>query len=189
MTTHFYISRSALVVTLLLLAISAKAAIVSGDYTYDSVTGLYTYNYTLDNTQGAGTISELSILINDTDADFRLEPLGHTDPTDWEFGTAVSGYIANPPYNMFGTFWSWYFIGPFGAGLPVGETLGGFSFTTEYAPSESTRNTYFVWSGDIYIVEYGNIVTPAVPIVPIPSSVLLFLSGAAMFVRKRVKRG
>ena len=70
------------------------APILSGSVSYDSVTKLYTYAYTMDNTNGPATITELSVLIDSTTADFTLTPTSFTSPSGgWNFVTAVSGSV------------------------------------------------------------------------------------------------
>lgn len=161
---------------------------------------LYTYSYGLDNSSGPGPINEVSILIDSAAINLTLNPLSSTSPLGWSFHVAFSGGIANPPYNEFGTFWQWG-----GTDLSVGQTLGGFSFTTTVAPTTLMNNNYFLFcpqncgSFTDGIVEYGHIIAPdfahPTPQVPEPnplglillSSALMIISSAEVHRRFRVK--
>jgi hypothetical protein len=159
--------------------------ILSGSVTQNGP--LYTYSYGLDNSSGPGPINELSILIDSAAINLTENPLSSTSPLDWNFHVAFSGGIANPPYNEFGTFWQWG-----GTDLSVGQTLGGFSFTTTVAPTTLTNNNYFLFCPDNCgsftdgIVEYGHIVAPdfahPTPQVPEPNSFGLTLLCSALVI-------
>jgi len=164
----------------------ANAAILSGNVSFDSNTGLYTYSYTLDNTTGPAVIKELSILFDSSQNSVSAPPHSFTTPTGWSFGEAVSGSSADSPLNEFGAFWQWYGS----QALPTGSAMGGFSFTTPFAPVTGSANNYFLWSnsytggpssiGNGGIVEWGHIVAPnfsAPTAVPVPAAVWLFASG------------
>jgi len=165
--------------------LSANAAILSGDVSFDSNTGLYTYNYVLDNTSGPAAIKELSVLYDSSQNNASPPPVSYTSPAGWSFGEAVSGSSADSPLNEFGAFWQWYA----GQALPTGSTMSGFSFTTSFAPVTGSANNYFLWSnsytggpasiGNGGIVEWGHIVAPdfSAAVVPIPAAVWLFGSG------------
>ena len=164
----------------------AHAAILSGNVSLDSNTGLYTYSYILDNTSGPAAIKELSVLFDRRQPSLSPPPHSYTTPAGWSFGQAVSGSSSDSPLNEFGAFWQWYAI----QALPTGSTMSGFSFTTPFAPVAGSANNYFLWSnsytggpasiGNGGIVEWGHIVAPdfsAPTAVPAPASVWLFGSG------------
>jgi hypothetical protein len=163
----------------------ANAAILSGNVSFDSNTGLYTYNYTLDNTSGPAGIKEFSVLYDTSQDKTTTPPLSFTSPSGWSFGEAVSGSSADSPLNEFGAFWQWYAA----EALPSGSTMSGFSFTTSFAPVTGSANNYFLWSnsytggpasiGNGGIVEWGHIVAPnfSAAVVPLPAAVWLFGSG------------
>jgi hypothetical protein len=141
--------------------------ILIGSVSFDPFDKLYTYSYVIDNSTGPTEVNEFDILISRGMYNFGLTPSAHTEPAGWNFVTAVSGSICNPPETECGTFWAW------GTTLevPVGDILGGFSFTTYAAPVPpgKEQNDYFVWSRTYNgppgggIVVYGPIVGPNVP--------------------------
>jgi hypothetical protein len=155
---------TALVAGFLLLGFAspAQAGFLTGRAEYDPTTRLFTYTYTLDNTAGSWPVTELSILIAPNQVDYDLRPAAWAAPPGWEFRTAVSGGIAYPPYNEFGTFWQWY--NP--DGLPVGERAD-FSFASGYGAMGSGNN-YFLFAPEAYrtgqdgVIEYGRTVAPVV---------------------------
>ena len=164
--------------------LSANAAILSGNVSFDSNTGLYTYSYILDNTSGPAAIKELSVLVDSSQDRVSTPPLSYTTSAGWSFGKAVSGSSANSPLNEYGAFWQWYAS----QALPTGGTMSGFSFTTSSAPVTGSANNYFLWSnsytsgpsliGNGGIVEWGHIVAPDFgATVPVPAAVWLFGSG------------
>jgi hypothetical protein len=164
----------------------ANAAIMSGNASFDSNTGLYTYNYILDNSSGPAAIKELSILFDRNQNEVSDPPYSSAAPTGWSFGEAVSGTSADSPLNEFGAFWQWYAS----QALDMGGTMNGFSFTTPFAPVTDSDNNYFLWSnsytggppsiGGGGIVEWGHIVAPnfgATVVLPVPATLWLFGSG------------
>jgi hypothetical protein len=187
----FGLARSLCVISLVAFAnafpLSANAAILSGNVSFDSNSGLYTYSYTLDNTSGLAAIKELSVLVDSSQASVSTPPVSYTSPAGWSMGAAVSGSSADSPLNEYGAFWQWYA----GQALPMGSTLSGFSFMTSFAPVTDSANNYFLWSnsytggpsllGNGGIVEWGHIVAPdfgaATAAVPVPAAVWLFGSG------------
>ena len=152
---------------LLVVAGIANAAILTGGVSFNPITDVFTYSYTLNNTSGPATVTELSILIDSALQDFTLAPTAHTDPAGTSFDIAVSGSSALPPLNEFGTFWQWQ------VSVPVGTTLSGFSFTTPQAPVLNSSNNYFLFSttftggppGNTGIIEFDHVIAPdfAVP--------------------------
>lgn len=164
----------------------ANAAMLSGNVSFDSESGLFTYSYTLDNTAGLASIKELAVLVDSSQATVSTPPLSFTTPAGWSFSGAVSGSSASSPLNEYGAFWLWYAS----QALPVGGAMSGFSFTTSFAPDTGTANNYFLWSnsysggpsmiGNGGILEWGHIVAPdfsASAVVPIPAAAWLFGAG------------
>ncbi len=137
--------------------IANAGTILTGSESLNPVPGLFTYAYTLNNTSGTATVTELSILIDSAMQNPSLAPTAHTDPPGTSFDIALSGSSALPPLNEFGTFWQWQ------VSVPVGTVLSGFSFTTSYAPALNSENNYFLYSNvPETVVEYGNVIAPDV---------------------------
>src|SRR5262249_52414897 len=167
--------------------------ILDGSVSFDASTKLYTYSYTLDNRSGGVPINELSVLVDSAHINYSFTPLGHSEPAGWSFVTAVSGGIANPPYNEVGTFWQWHSD----TGVAAGEMLDGFSFSTRLGPINSLANNYFLFSNVFTgsalsdgIVEYGHVLAPDFRDAPEPGTWLLFTSGiiSALAMKRRHAR-
>lgn len=162
----------------------AQANILSCSVSFDSTTNLYTYSYTLDNTFGPAAIDELSVLIDGAGFATSLEPAAITSPDGWFFHRAISGDSANPPLNEFGTFWLWQ--GGGALSLAVGDTLGGFSFTTAEEPLFSNSNNRFL-SAPTYTdsaraafqrqQQFAPFVDPIPNPIPEPQTWLMLLAG------------
>jgi hypothetical protein len=136
-----------------------------GSVSFDDRTGLYTYSYVVDNRQGAFAVTQVNVLVDSTQSNFSLAPNSQTSPAGWEFDTSVSGGIANPPFNEFGTFWSWN--NDPGAEVAPGTVSPVFSFTTPRAPNTVLNNNFFLFSGTAPltppldgIVAFGHVVAP-----------------------------
>jgi hypothetical protein len=164
------------------------APILTGDVSFNQASGLYTYSYVVDNRLGPAPIDEVAILVHSSQQDQSLVPLEHTKPPGWGFGTRTSGRSAFPPLNEFGTFWAWDDVDTGMVPVPVGSTLGGFSFTTHLPPTERMNNNFFLFSASFdggpsgleTIVEFGHIVAPdfsATGPIPEPSTLALAVIG------------
>lgn len=153
--------------TLLVFAFPARAGFLTGRAEYDPATALYTYTYTLDNSAGPWPVTELSVLVAPNQVAYDLRPPARSTPPGWEFGTSVSGGVAQGPYTEVGTFWFWYRPD----GLPVGGRAE-FSFASSYGPG-GVGNNFFVFApgathnGQDGIVDYGRTAAPVV----VPSAV------------------
>ena len=158
--------------------------ILNGSVSFNPMTNLYTYSYLLDNSSGPAPITDFAILIDSTRDSFPIDPsltpIAHTEPPGWSFVLSVSGTSAFPPLNESGTFYEWNnFIG-----VPVGNVLSGFSFTTDRGPTPNANNNFLVFStsfsggppSNMGIVEFGHIVGPDFG-VPEPSSFALLSAG------------
>ena len=186
--------RIIVLLTVLLLPVFASpahAGFLTGRAEYDPTTRLFTYTYTLDNTAGPWPVTELSVLVAPNRVDYDLRPAVWSAPAGWEFGTSVSGGIANPPYNEVGTFWFWYRPD----GLPVGERAE-FTFASSYGPG-GVGNNYFVFAPEAErdeedgVIEYGRTVAPVVAPEPATATlcgVALGLLTVAGGVRRRSGR-
>lgn len=134
--------------------------------------GVWTYNYTLDNTTGSAPVWELGVLIA---PDNTFAPGAFTSPPGWSFGAAHAGSISSSPYNECCTFALW------SSGLtpvPVGSSLTGFSFTVDAPPSDFSPNNYFVF-GDAGIAAFGTTVVPLYHPLPEPSTWAMLILGFA----------
>jgi hypothetical protein len=165
----------------------AGAAVLSGSVVFDQATGLYTYSYTVDNSQGDKGVSELSILVvngsvvglnPDVPASAPPWPIPNTSPVvqepSYQNGT-FTGFVpvtANFVNSfggfreMRGSFYAWDTY------IPVGEIVSGFSFSSVYAPSVSTTDDYFLFGWNISstgtaidggVIELGNVPAPYIP--------------------------
>ena len=126
--------------------------ILTGDVSFDDITHLYTYTYTIDTTQ-IGTITELSILQNLGLNFSEPLPVSHTQPDGWNFVISVGG-ISEPGENhIFGSYWAWQNFGAVG----YSDDLLTFSFTTERGVNTTQENNYFMFD------PYGTSGPPAFP--------------------------
>jgi hypothetical protein len=155
---------------------ASASTLLSGSVFLNPTTDLYTYSYTIDNTSSS-PVFEMSILVsnvalNGVQLTGASMPLAYTAPNGWSLGVAVSGSIANPPYNENGSFYQFYT--PTNT-IAAGSALSGFSFTTWAAPTTSPLNNYFV---DTFggIVEFGNTVAPNI-VSPLPAALPLYGAG------------
>jgi hypothetical protein len=151
------------------------ATVVSGSDTFSAATGLYTYNYTVENTGPAPKyIDQLFISVNFISAQPPFIST-FTSPA----GSA--GWIFDPATSFVGTGGYSWFAANVSPPLPVGDTLSGFSFSVPYAPSGITANNYFVVTDvptEIPNIEFGNTVAPLIPSpTPLPATLPLFMAG------------
>ncbi len=169
--------------TLLFIAGSTYATSLTSTVSFDAATQIYTYNYTLTNNTTFGVINQFYVDINSLGFSY-FGPLSVTTPTGWEFHT---GYGPGD--------WMWYrprdvYNGP-DLGVSEGQSLSGFSFTSQLAPANWVGNNYEVFFPNGYPnqYEYGQIVAPDYlipqPVYPpptdyIPEPASLKLFGIAM---------
>jgi hypothetical protein len=134
------------------------ATILSGSVAFNSNTNLYTYSYTLDNTNGSKGVSEIIILVGRQGR--PPWPVPHTSPTGWNFDISNGGLGSDVGINYT---WRGY--------LPVGSVLSGFSFSLSFGPIKSSLNDYFLFGWNINssghaidggVIKLGNIVAPNV---------------------------
>jgi hypothetical protein len=142
---------------LLVSAASVRAAqLVSEGVTFDSITHLYTYHYAVDNRAGTEAVIEIEVLIIPNAGLYQLPPLLHTSPPNWQFVTSFGGLIIHPPA---GTFQQWY--NP--TGVPPGEYLSGFSFSTPYGPVTSPTPNYQLFKVPSDTFDDGIVAAPQLP--------------------------
>lgn len=152
---------------------NARAALLTGDISFNDTTDLYTYTYTLNTTNYDGDISIVDIWQNTNfnfDAPF---PIAHTEPEGWQFVLSVGSVGTEPigsPDRISGSFWGWW-------KNPGGDdsAIQTFSFTTERTPSTSLADNYALYNPLIgEYVEQGNIVGPQLidlaPVSPVPEN-------------------
>jgi hypothetical protein len=171
---------------------NARAALLSGEVSFNDATDLYTYTYTLDTTNYDGDVSIVDIWQNTNfnfDAPF---PTAHTEPEGWQFVLSVGSIGTVPigsPDRISGSFWGWWR----NPGAEV-SNIQTFSFTTQRTPSTSLQDNYALYNpliGEYF--EQGNIVGPQLidlaPISPVPENetYAMLLAGLGMigFVSRR----
>lgn len=124
--------------------------LLTGEVSFDDLTHLYTYTYTIDTTIN-DRITELSILQNLGFDSIEPLPVSHTQPDNWNFVISIGG-ISDPGENhIFGSYWAWQQIAPNTSDLLT------FSFTTERGVNITGENNYFMFD------PYGTTGPPAFP--------------------------
>jgi hypothetical protein len=173
-TAYVSMSRSRIRIALIALFIVAAesyvqrahgATILSGSVAFNSNTGLYTYSYALDNTNGTKGVSEITVLVVRQNSVGHFPsppwPVPHTSPSGWNFDISNGGLG-----NGVGGNYTWRGY------LPVGSVLSGFAFSVNLAPAKSSLSNYFLFGWNTIssgpainggIIEIGNIVVPDVP--------------------------
>jgi hypothetical protein len=160
----------------LLMTTPVEAATLSSSDSFDPTNGLWTYNYTVDNTGGSTAISEVDILING--GGFPVAPPGYysvaspiavpyTAPTGWGMVGSTCGpecygglySFSTGPYN-------WMAPGYTHSILP-GDTAT-FSLKTTFAPTNADgANDYFLGGNSLLpyslfsLQAYGNVIVPS----------------------------
>lgn len=135
----------------LFLAAHARASpLLTGEVSFDDITHLYTYTYTIDATQN-NRITELNILQNLGFDSIEPLPVSHTQPDGWNFVISIGG-ISDPGDNhIFGSYWAWQQFAPNNSDLLT------FSFTTERGVNTTEQNNYLMFD------PYGTTGPPAFP--------------------------
>jgi len=178
---------SLLVLSLLnLFGISEVKAVIIGSVV-GNTDGSFTYTYTVNNTAGLFAVAAFSLefdfvaaerdwnpedLLLGGDVTTNLgDPLAPLDDWTADAGIPFSGLSAQ----------DFFAVGPLGEGdVLIGETLGGFSFTSNFAPGQVTA-TGFGPAGESTVSQTIG------PAVPEPTSVaLLGLASAFLFRRRRL---
>lgn len=166
---------------LLFFAANARSAMLTGEVSFNDITDLYTYTYTLDTTGYTGNIAIINIQQNKWQDFSGPFPVSTTQPFGWNFELS-SGFLGNnvfeDPANIevAGTFWGW---------SKNGQTqdfadIQTFSFTTERGISTSTASNYGLFETGSFTPglpttgynEIGNIVGPALIAQGVPFEVL-----------------
>ncbi len=138
------------------------APMVTGSVSVDAMTGLYVYSYTIDNTGGAGNVTDFELQVNSLNGGSNFFPTSNSSPAGWTFSVGGGAGSICASAGECGSFWLWTTPNPSPNGLPSGQTLSGFSFETAVAPSASVANNYFLFYPDLSIddVVFGNVVGP-----------------------------
>jgi len=178
---------------LCLLSIAAQvqaAPMLTGSVSFDSITNLYTYTYTLDTTGYAGNINEISIHQN---LGFNFDtpyPVSHSEPDNWQFVLLVGG---NDEMTFTGSMWGWW------KNFDSGSDVATFSFTTERGVNTSPDNNYALFNNSYPFppsgfVEKGYIVGPELvnisSAVPENETYAIMLAGLGIlgFMNRRSKK-
>lgn len=171
-----------------------SSLLLSSD-SFDPSSGLWTYNYSVDNSANNGSVFEFGIFVGGFPSEapgfHAVAPIAPTmfsvPIAGWTFDSGISGGIANPPVNINGGLYVFYYGG--GTMIGPGEISPAFSFSTSFGPStDGGANDYFTaGSGDPNnsgINGFGNVVVPsgsdwtvAPNAVPLPSTLPLLLGG------------
>jgi hypothetical protein len=121
--------------------------------------GLYSYQYVVDNRRGQVNIQDVIILVDSVNENPSLAPNEHAEPQSWtfEFGP---GQVGNPPASESGTFWYWSSL----QGVPVGTISPIFSFVTDRAPTLVVKNNFILYTTSLApgqgVIAYGHIIAP-----------------------------
>lgn len=135
---------------LFLAAHARSSPLLTGEVSFDDITHLYTYTYTIDATQN-NRITELNILQNLGFDSIEPLPVSHTQPDGWNFVISIGG-ISDPGDNhIFGSYWAWQQFAPNNSDLLT------FSFTTERGVNTTEQNNYLMFD------PYGTSGPPAFP--------------------------
>src|SRR5262249_54225520 len=106
--------------------------------------GLYSYQYVVDNRRGQVDLQEVIILVDSVNENPSLVPKEHAEPPSWEFESGPGG-IDNPPTRESGTFWAWYSR----QGVLVGTISPIFSFITDRAPTLNVKNNFVLYTTEL----------------------------------------
>ncbi|QWF69526.1 hypothetical protein KEF85_09045 [Methylomonas paludis] len=173
-------------ITMTLLVIPAQATVLTGSVSFNA--GLYTYSYQLS--ASPTPVTEVSVLIDSTNANWNLTPVSTTNPNGWNFFT-TGGLFPDGQYDHYVTYWTWQ-LWPTPSNSAT-DAVSGFSFTTPQAPAttQAFSYSYFLYSpysdlpnqGSFY---NGNVVgpdflgvSPPAPI-PEPATPMLFAVSGIM---------
>jgi hypothetical protein len=164
----------------------ANAATLLFSSVTENSSGLYTYNYLIDNTAGASSVYEVNILVSPQNLAIPSPPLpvSYTAPYGWFLQTAGSGSIADPPYNECCGFYQ--FAEPYSGRkvdpleIPMGAILGGFSFSVYAPPSQFSTNNYFLFGDPVGVTSYGFTLAPEISTTPLPDTLPLFATGLGL---------
>lgn len=144
--------RFIVIVVFLSLATVAGQAAIEGLFSYESGTK-YTYSYTINNTDGAFDISAFAL-------EFNLIPDWNQDDTGIGGDVTVApGWIAQAGFPTLGSSAQDMLSFSSLSDVLVGDTLGGFSFASSYAPGNVTCYEFSAF-GDS---SFGSVVGPVVP--------------------------
>lgn len=157
---------------------SASAGpILSGSETYNSVTKLYTYSYTLDDRGDLGLqgppSNRIDLLLRGMASQM---PSSHNDPHPWAFSTSLTPGDGQAE-------WTWWNKNGV---LPLGTKLSGFSFSSPIPPARVEYVILYDVGQDALPTKFGDVVGPAILKTPEPSSLVLGCLGSfGLFVVRR----
>jgi hypothetical protein len=202
-------------IAFLLVVTPVEAATVSSTDSFDPSSGLWTYNYTLDNTSGTAWVNEFYFSIVGPPQPppgyyytGGVTPPAYTAPNGWSlqgpYGASI--YLAGVP----GNFGSWGFNDPFDSNAIAPGQTGVFTLTSEYAPTNTGGvNDYFLYGcasfgppftmgcgvqgiGNINVPSNSDFAFAPIPPTPLPSALPMLLTGIValgLFGWRRKRKG
>ncbi len=162
-----------MIVSIFAMPILASAALPSASVLYleqEIAPGMWQYDYTVTNTSAPGSdLYSLRLNLGSV-INFTGDPL----PAGWR-GLPWEGNNTNSVLRAMS--------GSAATDITAGNSLGGFSFTTQERIGAVNYEAEF-WNG-----QNTSIIAGTVAVAPEPVSTVLFLTGgAAMFIRSRMKK-
>jgi len=180
----FHASAVALAAALVSTGTAGAGPMLTGTVTYDRVTQLYTYTYTLDDRSAPGAVDVVEIRIATHVYDlFHLNSISHAAPAPFtDFYTAVGGW--DTPEFPGGTFYEWH------AWEALPGIHSGLSFTSRHGPGTGDIANYALFSSAVTMpplnlpdgfVEYGRVVAADLTNAPEPGALVLGIVGLVAF--------
>lgn len=146
---------------------SARASpILTGEVSFNDITNLYTYTYTLDTSELLDNTVEVGLLQNLGFKHSSPLPVSHSEPEDWQFNVSVGGLTNSGSENIAGSFWEWANTSFSNDNILNDQLI--FSITTERGVNPTLDNNYFIFNGGATtgpdeapgFIEIGHIVGP-----------------------------
>lgn len=131
---------------LLIFAVQVRAAsMLTGEVSFDDITNLYTYTYTLNTSELLDNTVEVGLLQNLGFRHSNPLPVSHSEPDNWQFAVSVGGLTNSGPENIAGSFWMWVNTSFSNDNIPGDQLI--FSITTDRGVNTTLDNNYFIFNG------------------------------------------